>query len=55
VLNEKEIRMLNVWERKFLRKILGAKKGGNEWKILNNQELRNMYVRTTRNNWRYQK
>jgi hypothetical protein len=47
--------MLNVWERKILRKIFGAKKEGNEWKIRNNQELRNTYVWTTRNNWRYQK
>jgi hypothetical protein len=35
--------MLNVWERKILRKISGAKKERNEWKIQNNQELRNMY------------
>jgi hypothetical protein len=42
-LKEKEIRMLNVWERKILRKIFGAKKEGNEWRIRNNQELRNMY------------
>jgi hypothetical protein len=35
--------MRNVRERKILRKILGAKKEGNEWKIRNNQELRNMY------------
>jgi hypothetical protein len=40
---------------KDLRKIFGAKKDGNEWKIGNNQALRNMYVWTTRNNWRYQK
>jgi hypothetical protein len=39
---EKEIRMFNVWERKILRKIFGAKKEENEWKIRNNQELRNM-------------
>jgi hypothetical protein len=37
--------MLNVWERQILRKIFGAKKEGNEWKIRNNQELRNMYGR----------
>jgi hypothetical protein len=43
VVKEKEIRMLNVWERKILRKIFGTKKDGNEWKIQNNQELRNMY------------
>jgi hypothetical protein len=43
VLKEKEIRMLNVWERKLLRKIFGAKKEGNEWRTRNNQELRNMY------------
>jgi hypothetical protein len=43
VIKDKEIRMLNVWERKILRKIYGAKKEGNEWKIQNNQELRNMY------------
>jgi hypothetical protein len=42
VSKEKEIRMLNVWERKILRKIFGANKEGNEWKIRNNQELRNM-------------
>jgi hypothetical protein len=53
VLKEKGIRLLNVWERKILRKIFGANKEGNEWKILNNQELRNMCVWTTRNNWRY--
>jgi hypothetical protein len=44
VLKEKEIRMLNVWERKILRKIFGAKKEGIEWKIQNNQELRNIYM-----------
>jgi hypothetical protein len=43
VLKEKEIRMLNVWGRKILRKIFGAKKEENEWRIRNNQELRNMY------------
>jgi hypothetical protein len=43
VLKEKEIRMLNVWGRKILSKIFGAKKDGNEWKIWNKQELRNMY------------
>jgi hypothetical protein len=42
-LNEKEIRMLSTWETNILRKIYGAKKEGNEWKIRNNQELRNMY------------
>jgi hypothetical protein len=30
VLKEKEIRMFNVWERKILRKIFGAKTDGNE-------------------------
>jgi hypothetical protein len=55
VRKEKEIRMLNVWERQILRKIFGTKKDGNEWEIRNNQELRNMYVWTTRNNWRYRK
>jgi hypothetical protein len=35
--------MINVWERKILRKIFGAKTDGNECKIWNNQELRNMY------------
>jgi hypothetical protein len=44
VIKEKEIRMLNVWKRKNLRKIFGAKKEGDEWKIRNNQKLRNMYV-----------
>jgi hypothetical protein len=29
--------------KKILRKIFGAKKEGNEWRIRNNQELRNMY------------
>jgi hypothetical protein len=43
---EKEIRMLNVGERKILRKIFGAKKDGNELKIPNNQELRNMCGQT---------
>jgi hypothetical protein len=42
VIKEKEIGMLNVWERKILRKIFGAKKEEDEWKIRNNQELRNM-------------
>jgi hypothetical protein len=42
VLKEKEIRMLSIWERKILRKIYGSKKEGKEWKIRNNQELRNM-------------
>jgi sorting nexin-29 len=55
VLKEKGIIMLNVWGKKNLRKIFGAKKEGNEWKIRNNQELRNTYVWTTRNNWRYRK
>jgi hypothetical protein len=55
VIKEKGIRMLNVWRRKILRMIFGANKEGNEWKIRNNQELRNVYVWTTRNNWRYQK
>jgi hypothetical protein len=35
--------MLSIWKRKNLRKIYGVKKEGNEWKIRNNQELRNMY------------
>jgi hypothetical protein len=43
VLKEKEIRMLNVWERKILRKIFGTKKEGEESTIRNTQELRNMY------------
>jgi hypothetical protein len=43
VLKENKIRMLSIWERKMLRKISGVKKEGNEWKIQNNQELRNMY------------
>jgi hypothetical protein len=43
VLKEKKIRMLSIWERKILRKIYGVKKEGKEWKIRNNQELRNMY------------
>jgi hypothetical protein len=43
-LKEKEIRMLSTWERNILRKIYGAKKEVKEWKIRNNQELRNMYV-----------
>jgi hypothetical protein len=43
VLKEKEIRMLSIWERKILKKIYGAKEEGKEWKIRNNQELRNMY------------
>jgi hypothetical protein len=43
VVKEKEIGMLNVWEREILRKIFGAKTEGNEWKIRNKQELRNMY------------
>jgi hypothetical protein len=34
--------MLSTWERKILR-IYGAKKERKEWKIRNNQELRNMY------------
>jgi hypothetical protein len=42
-LKEKEIRMLSIWERKILRKIYGAKKEVKEWKIRNNQELRDMY------------
>jgi hypothetical protein len=42
-LNEKEIRMLSIWEIKILWKIYGAKKEGKECKIRNNQELRNMY------------
>jgi hypothetical protein len=43
VLKEKEIRMLSIWERNILKKICGTKKEGNEWKIRNYQELRNMY------------
>jgi hypothetical protein len=34
--------MLNVWERKILRMRFEAKTDGNELKIQNNQELRNM-------------
>jgi hypothetical protein len=43
VLKEKAIRMLSIWERKISGKICGTKKEGNEWKIRNYQELRNMY------------
>jgi hypothetical protein len=43
VLKEKGIRMPNIWERRILRKIYGAKKEGSEWKIWNNQELRSTY------------
>jgi hypothetical protein len=43
VSKEKEIIMLSIRERKILSKIYGANKEGKEWKIRNNQELRNMY------------
>jgi hypothetical protein len=32
--------MLSIWERKILRKIYVAKKGGNKLKVRNNQELK---------------
>jgi hypothetical protein len=44
VLKGKEIKMLTTYERKILRKIYGAKKEGNELKIINNHKLMNIYV-----------
>jgi hypothetical protein len=35
--------MVSISERNILRNIYGAKKEGHEWKLRNNQELRNIY------------
>lgn len=59
VLTTKNERLLNVWERKMLRKIFGPVKIGNEWKIRKNNELRDLYgepdlvcfVKTARLRW----
>jgi hypothetical protein len=46
VLKEKEIRMFSIWERKNFEEDIWSKgrKEGNEWRIRNNQVLRNVWT-----------
>ena len=45
VLTERDENVLNVWERKVLRKIYGPVCRGGEWRIRTNHEIQEMYGR----------